>query len=365
MQLDSNPLVESIYEAAIIPERWPIVLESLSRLANAVGATLFAVDGTSRVSWVASDRIRHVMETFVSKFAATNVRPQRALAKRYAGFMADAEFISAEDKAKEVMYTDLLKPNGLAWACGTVVPMPSKDLLVVDIERTDAAGPFSADTLRLLDQFRPHLSRAGVMASRLQLERATGATELLQNLGLPAAVLGVKGRVVAMNQLLQGLSSQVFVRAFDRITLAHSPASELLQQALENIEAERADVRSIAVPASEEAPGLVGHVLPIRRHAHDIFNSALALFVATPLVGPPPPNAGLLCGLFDLTPAEDRVARAFAEGHSIQSSAVALSVSQETIRTQLKRVLAKTGTSKQSELVRLLAGTTTIPIRLN
>lgn len=65
----------------------------------------------------------------------------------------------------------------------------------------------------------------------------------------------------------------------------------------------------------------------------------------------------------DLTPAEDPIARAFAEGHSVESSAAALSISPETVRTQLKRVMAKTGTSRQAELVQLLAGTTSFPLK--
>lgn len=136
----------------------------------------------------------------------------------------------------------------------------------------------------------------------------------------------------------------------------------MLAEALAGIDREGGAVRSIPVPATEDAPALVAHVIPIRRQAHDIFARATALFVATPLATPAAPHVDLLCGLFDLTPAEDRVARAFAEGHSVESAAGALGVSQETIRSQLKSVMAKTGTTRQAELARLLAGTTSFPL---
>jgi DNA-binding CsgD family transcriptional regulator len=60
--------------------------------------------------------------------------------------------------------------------------------------------------------------------------------------------------------------------------------------------------------------------------------------------------------LFDLTPAEARVARGISEAQTVDTVADALGVSRETVRTQLKAVLAKTGVAKQTELVNLLAG---------
>lgn len=55
-----------------------------------------------------------------------------------------------------------------------------------------------------------------------------------------------------------------------------------------------------------------------------------------------------------LTPCEARVAIRFAQGGSIPSVAHDLRVSVETIRTHLKRVYQKLGTTRQAELVHLL-----------
>jgi DNA-binding CsgD family transcriptional regulator len=58
---------------------------------------------------------------------------------------------------------------------------------------------------------------------------------------------------------------------------------------------------------------------------------------------------------FDLTPGEARVAVAAADGLSPESIASRHAVSIHTVRTQLRAVFAKTGTSRQAELVSLLA----------
>lgn len=64
----------------------------------------------------------------------------------------------------------------------------------------------------------------------------------------------------------------------------------------------------------------------------------------------------VLSGLFDLTPAEAKLARYLASGASAEAAAEALGLSIQTIRTYLKRIMAKTGTRRQAKLAVLLSG---------
>ena len=59
--------------------------------------------------------------------------------------------------------------------------------------------------------------------------------------------------------------------------------------------------------------------------------------------------------LFGLTRTEGLVAAALGQGHSIEDIASGMNVSLATVRTHLKRLLAKTGTHRQAEAVALLA----------
>ena len=58
--------------------------------------------------------------------------------------------------------------------------------------------------------------------------------------------------------------------------------------------------------------------------------------------------------LFDLSPAEARLAQLLADGLSMEEAALQLGVSRNTVRSQLQSVFAKTGTNRQGDLVRLL-----------
>ncbi len=67
--------------------------------------------------------------------------------------------------------------------------------------------------------------------------------------------------------------------------------------------------------------------------------------------------SNLLRAAFDLTPAESQVVRALTEGQTLQQTAKTRGRSIDTIRTQLKSIMAKTETRSQSELVRLTLST--------
>jgi len=144
----------------------------------------------------------------------------------------------------------------------------------------------------------------------------------------------------------------------NRLRLTDSGADALFADALEELRtaATYRAVTSIPVAASNVMPPVIVHLLPIRGAAHDFFLNGSAIMIVTPVDKGLVPNAEVLQGLFDLSPAEARVARGFAAAHTIDTVAEAIGVSRETVRTQLKAVLAKTGVARQAELVSLLAG---------
>ena len=66
-----------------------------------------------------------------------------------------------------------------------------------------------------------------------------------------------------------------------------------------------------------------------------------------------------LGSLFNLTPAEARLAAALSRGDDLRTIATRFCVASETLRTQLKAIFRKTNTGRQSELVSLLRQVTT------
>ena len=101
---------------------------------------------------------------------------------------------------------------------------------------------------------------------------------------------------------------------------------------------------------------MVAHVIPTRAIARDIFLRSAGVLVLTPVPLPQAPPVELVRSLFDLTPAGARVARSLAAGGTVEEIASSGGVSRNTIRTQVRGVLEKTGCRRQAEVVALLSG---------
>lgn len=357
MDLDSG-IVDRIYEAAVVPELWPAVLFELCALIGAWAAGLAAFDPAGRMRYVSTPNYAEAFGRFAELGAGyDNQRPKRALASGHAGFLTDLELMTQRELDADPIYRDFLRPAGVNWTAGTVIPVPSSDLLVFDLAHRPKDGPFDRPAMTALDLYRPHLARAALLAHRLGLQAARAAAESLQALGLPAAVITTEGRVMAANAGFETLTPQFRVGAFDRVVPSHAPAARLLATALDGLRSGgQPSVSSIPVPAGPETAALVAHLVPLRRAGTDVFARAAAILVVTEVAAPQAPLTELLHGLFDLTPAEARLARALASGVTTRQFASSAQLSPETIKKQLHAIFAKTGTTRQVELVHLLAG---------
>jgi DNA-binding CsgD family transcriptional regulator len=103
---------------------------------------------------------------------------------------------------------------------------------------------------------------------------------------------------------------------------------------------------------------MVAHVIPIRLSARDIFLRCAAILTLTPVTPPQAPPVELIQCLFDLTPAEARVARSLASGKTVEEIALERSISVNTVRTHVRGVLEKTGCNRQAEIIAILTGVT-------
>jgi DNA-binding CsgD family transcriptional regulator len=354
MTLATEDLIDRVYEAAVVPELWDKVLDDVASRVGSVGGLLFTAN-SQRTAWVGSSFAGPLYADFI-KDGFANPRPQRAIARNHAGFIGDHELFTWDEMDRDPAYAYLRRKGG-GWCAGTVIQVPSGDFVVFSWERRFKDGPFSAETIAALDPLRAHLARAALLSGRLGLERARAAAEALGLIGLPAAILSRTHGLLAANKLLEGLMPQVVEDRQSRIGLVDRRADAMLGQSLLQLQSHAGEqARSIPIAATPEQSASIVHVVPVRGAANDIFAAASCVLVITAVAHPEIAPTQVIQGLFDLTPAEARIARGIAAGKTVDDLANETGLAAATVRHQLKSVFSKTGVSRQAELVGILVG---------
>lgn len=357
---DDLTLIDAIYEASVLPIYWPNVIAQLCTLTECWGGALITIDSAREMRWMATPAYEPVLQLASDqRMQERNVRPARSLARMHAGWLSDLDVFTPEEHARDPIYNELLRPHGIGWSAGSVILLPTGEMLVFDLNRALDTAPFERATLNRLDALRPHMARAALISAQLGLQRERERVNTLAALGIPAASLGRGGRILAANDLLQRRTDVFTTGGADRFVLRDPAANALVHAALDEMAgAVPSAVRSVPIRATEDRPAYIANLVPIRREAHDLFPQGTALVTLTPVEAPEVPTRRLLHGLFDLTPAEAKVAQALMEGLTVDEAATRLGLAPATIRTHMKRIFSKTGTSRQAELVLLLLGTT-------
>lgn len=349
-------LFDRIYECAFVPDLWPEILAELAQLGGALSGWLCISNGNV-VRWSASsEEARSDLQPLMdSGWIPRSERFNRLLRAKQTGFIPDSILYTPEEMSNDPAYRDMLHPRGMGWASATAIVLPTGDDMVIALERAYDQGSASSAVLGSLNEVHSHLARASFVAARMQLERARAASQALALLGIPALVLADNGKVIAANELIEALSGFIRWRANDRVTLTDARADTLLRDAIVTVDQDDTPaVRSFPVRHAETA--MIAHLVPIRGSARDILFRCAAMFMLTPVTRPEAPSVDLIRSLFDLTPAEARVARSLAAGQTVKAIATESGTSTTTVRTHVNAVLAKTGSGRQSDVVALLTG---------
>ena len=357
----TEDLIDRIYESAFMPEHWPGVLEDLSRLSDGAGGS-FYVSGSDFTLFTASPSARERAEQAVQGgFPKRGKGMHRVVMSRHAGFLTENDFLSAAELVQEPVHEFLVR-FGIGHMITTAFMLPTNEALMLIITRSLARGTADRGIVEQLDALRPHLGRAALMAARLQLERARMMANTLAAVGLPALVFSETGKVLAANPLIEHLETLIFWRARDRVALNDAVANQMLADAIQTINLSGGGaVRSFPVRDAATQSAMMAHVLPVRLSARDVFVRCAAVLILTPVTSKDAPPFEIIQSLFDLTPSEARVARCLASGMTVDDIASQSSISRNTVRSQVRGVLEKTGCTRQAEVVALLSGLHSFP----
>lgn len=353
MAPEKETLIAAIYEAGAIPERWPTLMSGIGRSIRARGGILMCAKQNLNLRTCSAD-LEDLVQAFEDDgWAVDNPRTKRLIERQpYPGFLADASLSTPEELDTLPVYVDFLTPRGVAAGAATIMQGAAGDGFILAIEGFDSHDG-SIAAMPFLDSIRPHLARAALLSGQLSLQRARVAVEALALMGTAAAMLDLQGRVLAANTLFEDELGSRLLDKQDRLYAADDRSDAQLEGAIRKMITARTG-SSLAIRDLEGAPTIALHLVPVSGDARDIFERSAGLAILSTTKDSTLPSADLLQSLFDLTPAEARVARAIGSAKSIQDIAGVQKLSIETVRTHLQRVMHKVDIHRQTELAILV-----------
>ena len=225
--------------------------------------------------------------------------------------------------------------------------------------RDMARGRFGEGEVRLISDLLPHLDRA--VRTYLWREKQRVETRLYAQtvaaLGVGAVLLDGQGRIAGSNGEADLILSEghAISRVANRLRLAGGKQRHYAQ-ALETVATDPACPVQI-MTAEDDGGQRVSLVIRRIEDMTGIAASPVAAFVVYLHRDAPGSFSRMVAFVVEnlgLTQAEARVAVMLAEGLALDEIAQRLGVTLTSVRTYGKRALAKTGTSRQVDLVRLV-----------
>jgi DNA-binding CsgD family transcriptional regulator len=371
MELESRAiqLIGRIYDASLDPDRWQDFVELLSgELEGAfIAFGLWGRDdpfaGTAYLVGITPEYRSSFIANLVSHLPFAG------------GFGPDASkrFIVLGDLFPEIeltesdFYRDWMKPQGMApqWPIGCAIQLDGREPAGwVYACRPEGGEAFSEAELALCDLLLPHLQRALRIHLTLSSSRHERAAlgEVMDRLPTGVLLLDSKRSVVSKN------SSAVAILAMnDGFKIgASGPCAETAR----DNEALKRAIGSALDPEPGEAVRASGFTTITRPSGRRPFvvmvtpllaaspgsqsgDAVASLFIADPESGRVSATQ-VLEHVYQLTHAEADLVRLLSQGYSLEQAAARRNVTINTARGQLKQVFAKTDTSRQGELVRLV-----------
>ena len=360
-------ITSQMYEAATAadPDGWQYVYSQISEIiGSGPGSIQFRRASDDRFTALANTNVPGFFEDLNSLYF--NLLPYR---DDLLALSAGGEFTRTRDCPDEVyltseLYNDHFRRLGLYEVFHYCLFEDEAVAAGVTFSRPESSGAFDRDERDAVAALIPHLQRA--MGVHLTVARSAHRDrvnrEALDLLSQPVLLMTARRRIAFHNHAAASTLKRengLWLDGVGRLKCAATADREAIDALIDTVFETnggsgfggRAFVRRpgrkpLAVsimPFSEDAPTAVG----IEKLAFVTISDPEAA------TGPSPEE---MRAIFGLTKSEARLAKLIAEGCSLPEICEAMEITVNTARTHLKRVFAKTDTSRQTELLKLLSG---------
>lgn len=372
----SPDLLFDLYARIQEPAGWSGVLDRVCselKVRSAVVQRMSrGTDEHVNTTWLVRDSYSEENSVLHDEVIADKINPRMQISRHRPDLhskpvLSDDDFDGLEGAAGQ-RFREALRSIGLGNFMSSGAQLPDGERIAIVLHRyVDNRKQFDARERDYVWHLARHVSQALVLSDRLQEEhrRSTALGSVIDSLRFGVALCNPGGEVIwANNKARDLLATHPTLHSHGGRIACHSPADRVaIQQLFKDAllgDSSGPGARRVAIGAHRSEPlhcmafSLAGDSRLGTSHPGLATNDGrIALFLSSPTLGAELDPEGLE-HLLGLSPAESRVAAAICSGLSIKEYARSRNLSEGTVRFQLKQVLAKTGTSRQADLVRLI-----------
>lgn len=365
---DIDAVVGRIYDAALEPQLWSSVLDEIAAAVGAGGAALFGSPVCPSIGWYHSQAGDAFFDWLAREGRDVhNPRPERAMRLGRPGRAITESHLFTDWELAHIPFNVEMTRHGCHREAGGMFTVIDGAPLFFTCQRPFGEDRFGPAELDVIEAIFPHIERAAHIAARFSRERTEGMLDTFDRMSCGGILLGSDGRVIRLNRCAEALLGVSVDVTGNRLTALDATADGALQRLVKCVTA--GTLRLDRAPASGFAPlpraagrPLAVYAMPLGGDTPDLFQRARAMLVIVDPDANRDVQSELLAQLYHLTPAELRVALALAKGMDTKEIAELHGVSLNTVRGQLKALMGKTDTHRQSELVALLIKASMAPL---
>lgn len=364
-----SAVIGNLYDAALDPALWSAVLVEARDFVGGSAAAIFAKDLAASTltvfhhdGGIDPDYTRLYHERYMALDPSNTAHFFSAVEVP----ISTTDYIDYGEFLQTRFYREWGKPQDLVDFIAVALEKSMLTTALFGVFRKTRDGIADDDAKRRMWMIAPHMRRAVLIGKAIDIKAAQTASLADTLDGLSAAMFLVQadGRIVHSNAAGHAmLAGSGFLQAAGGRLMArdvkmHHALMDALAAAGSGDRAVGA--RGVALPlATREGGTYLAHVLPLtsgaRQRAAKAHAAAAAVFVRkAELELPSTPE--IIARRYRLTPSELRVLLAVIEVGGVPEVAEALGIADTTVKTHLGSIYAKTGTSRQADLVKLAAG---------
>jgi len=354
-------LLDDLYENTTRPEQWPVFLEKIANLFSADTAALRLSDLNSPVihhSYTIG--FRQSINRFYETEGVERDTFREALANSPLGKAIESTAVIADREFENsTHYQTVFRPNDNFYAMGAQFERQNGQALHIGIHRPRRRGHFRRHELNALELFSPHLRRVSRLSHLFaDLNQALDdAQHALDQLPFGVWHMDTNLCIRWMNSTAEeAISAHTFGLGVqsNRLRAFSGPSSSTLRQMTRRL----IDNQSLVETLKLGGTGACLVMMQSRKsgtefHIGRSTSQGILCFLLDPC-RPAQLNPAQLTIMYQLTPAECRLATLLVSGLDVNEASALLQISRHTGRTQLKSIMRKTGVRRQASLQRLL-----------